>query len=112
LKDTFYNIEKEARRRGLLVHENKPKYMQTATAVHSDEHLCCGQRNFQYVEEISYLGSQMNQTNSISSEIEARVLSGNRCYYIWEINEIKSIKKKLKVKNIQEFNMTCSDIRM
>jgi len=30
---------------------------------------------------------------------------------IWEINEIKSIKQKLKVKNIQKFNKTCSDLR-
>jgi hypothetical protein len=47
----------------------------------------------------------MNQTSSISSEIEARILSGNRCCYAYgEINEIKSIKQKLKVKNIQKFN--------
>jgi len=32
---------------------------------------------------ISYLGSQMNQTNSISSEIQARILSRNRCYYAY-----------------------------
>jgi hypothetical protein len=38
LKDTFCNIEKEARRRGLLVNENKTKYMQGATAVHNDDH--------------------------------------------------------------------------
>jgi len=77
LKDTFSNIEKEARRRGLLVNENKTKYMQVARAVHNDEHLCCGQHKFEHVKEISYLGSQMNQTNSISSEIQARILGGN-----------------------------------
>jgi len=37
LKDTFSNTEKEARR-GLLVNENKTKYMQVATAVHNDDH--------------------------------------------------------------------------
>jgi len=42
LKDTFSNVEKEARRRGLVVNENKTKYMQVARAVHNDEHLCCG----------------------------------------------------------------------
>jgi hypothetical protein len=57
--------------------------MQVARAVHNDEHLCCGQRKFERVEEISYLGSQMNQTNSISGEIQARILSGNRCYYAY-----------------------------
>jgi hypothetical protein len=76
-KDTFFNIEKEARRRGLLVNENKTKYVQIARAEHNDEHLCCGQHKFDHVKEISYLGSQMNQSNTISSEIQARILSGN-----------------------------------
>jgi hypothetical protein len=77
LKDTLSNIEKEARRRGLLVNENKTKYIQVTRALHNDEHLCCGQHKFEHVKEISYLGSQMNQTNSISTEIQARILSGN-----------------------------------
>jgi hypothetical protein len=81
LKDTWFYIEKEARRRGFLVTENKTKYMQVARAVHNDEHLRCGQHKCEHVKEISYLGSQMNQTNSISSEIQAKILSGNRCYY-------------------------------
>ena len=38
---------------------------------------------FEHVKEISYLGLQMNQTNCISSEIQARILSGNRCYYAY-----------------------------
>jgi sorting nexin-29 len=83
LKGTFSNIKKEARRRGLLVNENKTKYMQVARVVHNDEHLCCEQHKCEYVKEISYHGSQMNQTNSISSEIQARILSGNRRYYAY-----------------------------
>jgi len=39
LKDTLFNTE-EARRRGLLVNENKTKYMQVARAMLNDEHLC------------------------------------------------------------------------
>jgi hypothetical protein len=46
--------------------------MQVARAVHNDEHLCCGQHKFERVKEISHLGSQINQTNSISSEIQAK----------------------------------------
>jgi hypothetical protein len=29
---------------------------------------------------------------------------------IWEINEIKSIEQNPKVKNIQKFNKTCTDL--
>jgi hypothetical protein len=74
LKDTLLNIEKEAKRRGLLVNENNTKYIQVARAVHNDDHLSCGQHKFENVKEISYLGSQMNQPNSISSEIQAKIL--------------------------------------
>jgi sorting nexin-29 len=77
LKDTLVSIEKEARRRGLLVNENKTKYMQVARAMPNDEHLCCENHKFDHVKEFSYVGLQMNQTNSISSEIQARIISGN-----------------------------------
>jgi hypothetical protein len=40
------NIEKEARRRDLLVNENKSKYVQVVRAVHNDKNLCCGQHKF------------------------------------------------------------------
>jgi hypothetical protein len=63
LKDTLFNIEKDATRRGSPVNENKTKYMQVARVVHNDEHLCCGQYEFEHL------------TNSISSEIQARILS-------------------------------------
>jgi len=76
-KGTLFNIEKKTRRRGFLVNENKTNYMQVARAVLNDEHLCCGKYKFEHVKEFSYLGWQMNQTNSFSSEIEARILSGN-----------------------------------
>jgi hypothetical protein len=71
----------EARRRGLLINENKTKYMEVTRTVLNGEHLRCEKHEFEHVKEFSYLGSQMNQTNSISSKIQARILSGNRCYY-------------------------------
>ena len=55
--------------------------MEVMRAVVNGKHLCCGKHEFEHVQEFSYLGSQMNQTNSTSSEIQARILSRNRCYY-------------------------------
>jgi hypothetical protein len=43
----------------------------------------CVVEKYEHVKEFSYLGSQMNQTNSISSEIQARILRGNQCYYAY-----------------------------
>jgi len=95
LKDTLFNTEKEARRRSLLDNDNKTKYMQVARAVLNDEHLCCGNYKFEHVQEFSYLCSQMNQNNSISSKIQAQWKW--MLLRIWEMNEIKNIKLKLRV---------------
>jgi len=81
LKDALGNIESEARKRGLLINENKTKYIKiTRTVVHG-KHLQCGKYKFEHVKELPYRGSQLNQTNSTNFEIQARIVSGNRCYY-------------------------------
>jgi hypothetical protein len=99
LKDTLLNIEKEARRRGLLVNENKTKCKQAARVVRNGEHLCFGRNKFEQVKEISYLGLQMNHTNSISSEIQARILSGNRCYYAYgKLMKSRALNRSSKLK--------------
>jgi len=73
--------------------------MQAARLEHNDEHLCCGQHKFEHVKEISYLGSQMNQTNSISSEIQARILSRNRRYYAYgKLVKSRALRRSSKLK--------------
>jgi sorting nexin-29 len=83
LKDTLLNIESEARERGLLINENKTKYMEVTRTVVNSDNLRCGKHEFEHVKELSYLGSQLNQTNSTNSEIQARILSASRCYYAY-----------------------------
>jgi hypothetical protein len=73
--------------------------MQVARVVHNDEHLRCGQHKFEHVKEISYRGSQMNQTNSISSEIQARILSEKRCCCAYgKLIKSRSLNRSLKLK--------------
>ena len=84
LKDTLVNIESEAKKGGLLINDNKTKYMEVTRIVVNGDHLQCGKHKFEHVKEFSYLGSQLNQTNSTNSEIQTRILSGNRCYYAYE----------------------------
>jgi hypothetical protein len=57
LKDTLVNTESEARRRGLLINENKTKYMEVMRTVVNGEHLGCGKHEFEHVKEFSYLSS-------------------------------------------------------
>ena len=83
LRDTLFHLEKEAKRKGVLVSENKTTYMEVARAVLIDENLWSGKYKFERIKEFSCLGLQMNQITSISSEIQARILSGNQCYYAY-----------------------------
>jgi hypothetical protein len=99
LKDALDNIEKEARKIGLLVNENKTKHMHITRAVSNDEHLCCGQYKFEHVKEFPYLGPQMNQTNSISNEIQVRILNGNRYYYTYgKLMKSRALDRSSKLK--------------
>jgi hypothetical protein len=54
--------------------------MEVARAASNSDHLRRGKYEFEHVKEFNYLGSQLNQTDSTSSEIQARIVSGNRCY--------------------------------
>ena len=75
VKDTLVNIESEGRKRGLLIIENKTKHMEVTRAASNSDHLRCGKYEFEHVKEFTYLGSQLNQTYSTSSEIQARILA-------------------------------------
>jgi hypothetical protein len=81
--DTLGNIDSEEKRWewGLLINENKTKYMEVTRIVVNGDHLRFGKDDFEHVKEFSYLGSQLNQTNCTNCEIITRILSGNRCYY-------------------------------
>jgi hypothetical protein len=93
------NIESEARERGLIVNENKTKYMEVTRTVVNGNHLQCGKYKFEHVKELSYLGSQLNQTNSTNCEIQARIISGNRCYYsCGALMQSRALNRSLKLK--------------
>jgi hypothetical protein len=99
LKDTIVNTESETRKRGLRINENKTKYMEVTTAASNSDHLRCGKYEFEHLKEFTYLGSQFNQINSTSSEIKARILSGNRCYYAYrKLMKSRALNRSSKLK--------------
>jgi hypothetical protein len=101
LKDTPVDTESEARKRGLRINENKTKYMEVTRAASNSDHLCCGKYEFEHVKEFTYLhgGSQLNHMNSTSSEIQARILSGNCCYYAYgKLMESRALNRSSKLK--------------
>ena len=73
--------------------------MQLARAVPNNEHMCCVRHKFEHVKEFSYLGSQINHANSIGSEIQARILSGNRRHYAYgKLMKSRSLKRNSNFK--------------
>ena len=72
LKDALGNTESAARERGLIINENKTKYMEVTRTVVNGNHLQCRENEFEHVKELSYLGSQLNQINSTNCEITSK----------------------------------------
>jgi len=102
LKDALVNIESETRKRGLRINENKTKYMEVKTAASNSDNLRCGKYEFEHVKEFIYLGSQLDQTNSTISEIQARILSGNRCYYAYrKLIKSRALNRSSKLKVVE-----------
>jgi len=102
LKDTIVNIESEASIRGLRINENETKYMEVTRAASNSDHLRCGKYEFEHVKEFTYPGSQLNQTISTSSEIQARILSGNRYYYTYgKLMKSRALNRSSKQKYVK-----------
>jgi hypothetical protein len=72
--------------------------MEVTRTVVNGEHLQCGKYKFEHVKELPYLGTQLIQTNSNNSEIHARIISGNKCYYsCGKIMKSRSLNRNLKL---------------
>jgi hypothetical protein len=73
--------------------------MEVTRTVVNGNHLQCRKYEFEHVKELSYLGSQLNQINSTNCEIQARIISGNRCYYsCGALMKSRALNRSLKLK--------------
>jgi hypothetical protein len=85
VKQAYTQLEKEAERVGLVVNEDKTKYMvvspSTLTLNLVGTHLEVNDKKFQLVHDFTYLGSQINDDNDTSLEIKRRIFTANRAYY-------------------------------
>jgi hypothetical protein len=56
-------------------------------------------RRKRHSPNLEILGSQLNQTNSTSSEIQANIISGNRCYYSYgAVMKSRALNRSSKLK--------------
>jgi len=76
VRETFTALEREANRVGLIVNENKTKFMiagSNRAPFNNDDSISIGDRNFEIVDQFEYLGSTVTSDNDISVEIAKRI---------------------------------------
>jgi len=98
--DTFTKLKNEASKFGLLINENKMKYMMCTRKQHRENKLEIDNMSFELVQSFKYLRSTVNQNNTIEKEIKERLIAGNKAFYANQKmfqNKLLSKKSKLKL---------------
>jgi hypothetical protein len=67
---------------GLIVNNNKTKYLCCSRKIFQPTYLNTGEEQFQKVNSFKYLGSMVNTDNSIEEEIKERTVARNRAYHV------------------------------
>ena len=83
-KEMFVKIEKETRKVGLTINEDKTKYMHVSRGPRGDrirQNITMDTYNFECVSQFQYLGAVITSDNDVSSEIKMRIQKGNRCFF-------------------------------
>lgn len=88
LHDAFTNLEISAKNMGLVINQQKTKYMAVGCTQQIPT-LSCGNQNFETVPRFTYLGSLITNNNDTTEEIQKRIMNANRCYFRLQ-NLIKS----------------------
>ena len=67
---------------GLIVNNNKIKYLYWTRKIFQRIYLNTGVEQFEQVNSFKYLGSMMNTDNSTEEEIKEITAAGNRTYHV------------------------------
>lgn len=101
LKEIFKILEQKSKNIGLRINERKTKYMKMSATEDRrwTQNVAFGQYNFENVKYFSYLGTNLNCKNSMTEEINKRIMAGNRAYFA-NIKLLKStlLSKEMKFK--------------
>jgi hypothetical protein len=77
----FTKLKYEASKFGLLINENKTKYMTCMRKQYGENKLEIDKTTFEAVQSYKYLGSIVNWNDAIEEEIKERLIAGNRAFY-------------------------------
>jgi len=88
LGESKYDVEESARKliksgfnMGLVINENKTKYMLMTRNATVKGNLCTEGLTFEQVGNFKYLGVNINEKNNMYNEIWIRLNAANRCYF-------------------------------
>jgi hypothetical protein len=98
--DTFIKLKSEASKFGLLINENKTKYMMCTRKQQRENKLEIDNMSFESIQTFKYLGSTVNQNNTIEEEIKERLIAANKAFCANQQmfqNKLLSKKSKLKL---------------
>lgn len=85
MREAFIKMESAAANMGLIVNKEKTKimasYPQKGRAPNVSQNLTINDSNYEVVDSFQYLGSTVNRFNTVSEEIQRRILAANKCFY-------------------------------
>jgi len=92
LKKSTETLREEARKIGLIINENKTKFMIASRRHHLQNAITIKGMSFERVQNFKYLGVDVNSQADSHIEIHRRITAGNKCYYAL----VKLFKSKAK----------------
>lgn len=96
--DMVWNYHNIAKKVGLIINEEKTKYMCVDKRNRSVEPLTINNFKFEKVENFKYLGSLFDTKNRMAQELQARIVAANRAYFsLQNILKRRSLSKNFKV---------------
>jgi sorting nexin-29 len=82
LMETFCKLKIEAQKVGLIVNNNKTKYLFCTRKITQPTYIDTREGQFDQVNSFKYMGSMVNTDNTIEEEIKERIVAGNRAMYV------------------------------
>jgi hypothetical protein len=103
LEETYTELKQEAEALGLIINQNKTKYMKcTRKKEKLDNTIKIGEHEIERVQEFKYLGTHVNAQNIMKEEINSRIKQGNIVFYANKSllgNKLLTRKARIKLYN-------------
>ena len=98
LADTFCKLKHEAPNAGLIVNNNKTKYLFCTRKAINATYINAGEEQFEQVNSFKYLGTVVNTDSAVEEEIKERMGAGNMAYRGHKKKQFSSILISRNVK--------------